>query len=288
MEQVAAGLDEALAAVAALPAAQRQVATGAVDLLNELHREGLRTVVRRLLDDPRGKELLFELVDDPGVHMLLAMHGLVRADPEATARAVLDRIRPGLASHGGGVELSHLADGVAYVRLQGACNGCSMAAVTMRDGVEVALVEGVPGVSRVEVLPNDPAPTLIPVDSLRVRPAEVDRELEEAGWARAGTLADLPSGELRQVTLAPLGGAPVDAIVVNVDGQLTAYVDECAHQGLPLGDALVDAAQGTLTCPWHGFCYDATSGECLSMPGAQLRSLPLRIEGRQVWVRAAG
>ena len=60
------------------------------------------------------------------------------------------------------------------------------------------------------------------------------------------------------------------------------------YQGLPLDNALVDAVQGTLTCPWHGFCYDATTGECMTMPGAQLRPLPLRIEDGRVWVRAVG
>ena len=66
------------------------------------------------------------------------------------------------------------------------------------------------------------------------------------------------------------------------------YVNACAHQGLPLDNAIVDATEGTLTCPWHGFCYDSTSGECLTMPGAQLEQLPLRVQDGHVWVRAGG
>ena len=76
--------------------------------------------------------------------------------------------------------------------------------------------------------------------------------------------------------------------MVNAVGQLAAYINECAHQGLPLDNALVDAQEGTLTCPWHGFCYDSATGECMSMPGAQLQQLPLRIEDGRVWVRAVG
>jgi Fe-S cluster biogenesis protein NfuA len=101
--------------------------------------------------------------------MILAMHGIIRADPMVVAQKALDTIRGGIMSHGGDVELDSISDGVAYVRLQGACNGCSMAAVTMRDGVEKALVEGVPGVTSVEVLPNDPAAakqTLIPLSEI--------------------------------------------------------------------------------------------------------------------------
>jgi nitrite reductase/ring-hydroxylating ferredoxin subunit len=48
---------------------------------------------------------------------------------------------------------------------------------------------------------------------------------------------------------------------------------------------MLDLTNGTLTCPWHGFCFDATSGECLSAPGVQLEQLPLRIDDGDVWVR---
>ena len=48
---------------------------------------------------------------------------------------------------------------------------------------------------------------------------------------------------------------------------------------------MLDLSNNTLTCPWHGFCYDATSGECLSAPGAQLEQLPLRVDDGDVWVR---
>lgn len=294
LEEVAGALDAATAAMADLDPAARQVATGAVDALNALHRVALTTMVRRLKADPRGKELLFELVDEPEVRMVLALHGIIRPDPLTVANRVLDGVRVGLHSHGGDVELDSIADGVAYVRLQGACNGCSMAAVTMRNGVEAALVEGVPGVTRVEVLPNDPSPTLIPLSSIGVGPpsereSSGEGELLAAGWCPAVDSADtVPVGELATAMLHPQGHPPVEVVVVNAAGQLAAYVNECAHQGLPLDNALVDAVAGTLTCPWHGFCYDSTTGECLTMPGAQLQQLPLRIEAGRVWVRAVG
>jgi nitrite reductase/ring-hydroxylating ferredoxin subunit len=56
---------------------------------------------------------------------------------------------------------------------------------------------------------------------------------------------------------------------------------------MPLDKAIIDTTEGTLTCPWHGFCFDATTGECLTMPGAQLEQLPLRVEDGHVWVRAS-
>ena len=296
IEKTAGTLDAAMARVADLDPLARQVVTDALDALNALHKGGLTTVVRRLKDDPRGKELLFELVDEPDVRMVLAMHGIIRPDPETMARQVLDGVRVGLQSHGGDVELDSIRGGVAFVRLQGACNGCSMAAVTMRDGVEAALVQGVPGVTAVEVLPNDPTPTLIPLSDIGIgAPADArsgdSAALREAGWCPTFAVTELPVGTLRSITLRPStpdGAASVDVIVVNAAGQLASYVNSCAHQGLPLDDAEVDAVAGTITCPWHGFCYDSATGECTSMPGAQLQQLPLRIEDARVWVRAVG
>lgn len=299
LEEVARALDEATGQLRALDAEARAVATRAQESLNSLHRAALTTVVRRLKDDPRGKELLFELVDDPGVRMVLMMHGIVRPDPETQARQVLERVRPGLQSHGGDVELVGLRDTVALVRLQGACTGCSMASVTMRAGVEAALLEGVPGVTSVEVLPDEPAPTLIPLSAIGLPtgsstgrgtdgPVDGRSGLSAAGWCRAEAAESLSVGELVACSLAPAREDPVQVIVVNTAGQLAAYLNACAHQGLPLDDALVDSTTGTLTCPWHGFCYDSATGECLTMPGAQLEQLPLRVEAGQVWIRVGG
>jgi len=290
LEDLARALDTATARIEDLAPDSQRIVHETLDSLNALHRAGLTTIVQRLKGDPRGKELLFELVDEPDVRMILAMHGIIRADPHTIARQVLEGVRPGIQSHGGDVELDSIRDGVAYVRLQGACNGCSMAAVTMRDGVEAALVGGVPGVTAVEVLPTDPSPTLIPLSSIGVGAPreEGGPALTESGWCRAFALDAVEMGELEATTLTPSEGPAVDIVVVNAAGQLAAYVNQCAHQGLPLDNALVDLKEGTLTCPWHGFCYDATTGECMTMPGAQLQPLPLRVEDGQIWVRAVG
>jgi len=290
LEDLARALDTATARIEDLAPDSQRIVHETLDSLNALHRAGLTTIVQRLKGDPRGTELLFELVDEPDVRMILAMHGIIRADPHTIARQVLEGVRPGIQSHGGDVELDSIRDGVAYVRLQGACNGCSMAAVTMRDGVEAALVGGVPGVTAVEVLPTDPSPTLIPLSSIGVGAPreEGGPALTESGWCRAFALDAVEMGELEATTLTPSEGPAVDIVVVNAAGQLAAYVNQCAHQGLPLDNALVDLKEGTLTCPWHGFCYDATTGECMTMPGAQLQPLPLRVEDGQIWVRAVG
>lgn len=279
-EVLAEKVDSATKAVAELDAPARAAAEELKAAVEAVHRAGLVSIVRAMKNDPSAREILFELVDDPCVHMLLSLHGIIRPDPVTVANRVLVEVRPQLQSHGGDVSLVKIEDGVAYVRLEGACNGCSMSSVTLRNLVEGALVEGVEVVTAVEVLPNEPSPTLISVDSLFIGP---DPETE--GWVKAAPTADLPAGGLTSLSLTSKAGVHAEVIVVNVDQRLTAYHNACAHEGLPLDNALLDASNGTLTCPWHGFCYDATSGECVSAPGAQLEQLPLRVDDAHVWIR---
>lgn len=282
VDELAAALDARMADAQALDGAARPVAMGLYAATQDLHRAGLVRVIRHLREDPRGKELLFELVDEPIVRLLLLGHGLIRPDLTTQVERVLDVVRPQLQSHGGDVELVRVDGQTVHVRLQGACNGCSMAAVTMREGVERALTEGVPGITAVQVVPNDPSPAIIPLSAIGVRPGA-----REKGWVRAGAIEEFPDGQVTVRSLRPDDGEGVNALVVHIDGQLTAYVNACAHQGLRMDGAVLDVTAKTMRCPWHGFCYDTVTGECLSLPGAQLDALPLRVDDGHVWVRAA-
>lgn len=279
-EELARRVDDATAAVAALDPAARQVAEDMKAAIEAIHRAGLVTIVRRMRADDAARAVLFDLVDDPVVHLLLSLHQIVRPDPMILANRILEQVRPQLHSHGGDVALVRIEDGTAFVRLEGACNGCSMSSVTLRNLVETALVEGVPSVTAVEVLAAEPSPTLISVESLR---AGLDPAGE--GWVKVGPAAQVPAGDITPASLTSRSGVHAEVIVVNVAQQFSAYRNECAHEALPLDNAVLDAVNGTLTCPWHGFCFDATSGECLSAPGAQLEQLPLRIDKGDVWVR---
>lgn len=65
-------------------------------------------------------------------------------------REVIEAIRPALQGHGGDVELVETdADNNVKVRLQGACQGCPGAAMTMKNGIERILKEKVPEVNEV-------------------------------------------------------------------------------------------------------------------------------------------
>ena len=62
----------------------------------------------------------------------------------------IDKIRPMLQADGGDVELVDVTDGVVKVRLQGACVGCPMSQITLKNGIERFLKKEIPEVKSVE------------------------------------------------------------------------------------------------------------------------------------------
>ena len=65
-------------------------------------------------------------------------------------KLVINRIRPFLQADGGDVEFIKFEEGIVYVKLHGACVGCTSVDITLKDGIEVLLLEEVPGVIGVE------------------------------------------------------------------------------------------------------------------------------------------
>ncbi|MSS73548.1 MAG: iron-sulfur cluster assembly accessory protein [Candidatus Latescibacteria bacterium] len=65
-------------------------------------------------------------------------------------QAVIDeKINPGVASHGGLVSLIDIKDNIAYIQLGGGCQGCGMADVTLKQGIEVMIKEAAPEIQEV-------------------------------------------------------------------------------------------------------------------------------------------
>lgn len=63
---------------------------------------------------------------------------------------VIDKIRPSLQADGGDVELVDVEDGIVKVRLQGACCGCPMSQMTLKNGIEEMLKQEIPEIKSVE------------------------------------------------------------------------------------------------------------------------------------------
>jgi Fe-S cluster biogenesis protein NfuA len=69
---------------------------------------------------------------------------------EVQVQEVLDKLRPFLLRDGGDCELVDIEDGIVKLRLLGACGSCPSSTITLKAGIERALLEEVPGVVEVE------------------------------------------------------------------------------------------------------------------------------------------
>jgi nitrite reductase/ring-hydroxylating ferredoxin subunit len=109
---------------------------------------------------------------------------------------------------------------------------------------------------------------------------------------------DVPEGERLVVELE---GREIG--VFNVDGEYYAYTNWCAHQAGPCCEGPITGTSKArfdaeslevelswvkegeiLNCPWHGWEYDVTNGECLSRAGISLVSHPVSVEDGQLVV----
>lgn len=109
-----------------------------VDRMSLLYMEGSEV---DFVEDVRGSGFV---VENPNLPPLLR-------DPIAARiqKVLEERINPGVASHGGQVSLIDYEDGRVYLKLGGGCQGCGMADVTLRQGIEVILKEEVPEVQEI-------------------------------------------------------------------------------------------------------------------------------------------
>jgi Fe-S cluster biogenesis protein NfuA len=73
-------------------------------------------------------------------------------DLKQAVEQALAKIRPLLQRDGGDIELVEVNDGVVKVRLTGACKGCPMSQMTLKQGVEKLLLKEVPGLKEVQAV----------------------------------------------------------------------------------------------------------------------------------------
>jgi len=70
--------------------------------------------------------------------------------------------------------------------------------------------------------------------------------------------------------------------VFNVDGAFRAIDNTCIHRGGPLGEGDVEGS--IVTCPWHGWQYDVTTGACVANPTTKVEQYEVRVQGTDVTV----
>jgi Fe-S cluster biogenesis protein NfuA/nitrite reductase/ring-hydroxylating ferredoxin subunit len=287
-----ARVEAVLDAVENLPdPAAREVALEAVQALLELYGAGLARVVGSV-----GEDAVQALAGDELVAHLLMLHGLHPVAVEERVSRALEEVRPYLESHGGGVELLGVEDGVARLRMEGTCDGCPSSSVTLKFAVEEAVHRAAPEVERVEAEGEEaPAPAVLPILQIesRLGGAPANGGLDDGGPGGGSVGGRAPAGGsgspatsgqfwgvLEELDL-PDGATTTDEVLgrqvlfANLGGTLFAYRPSCPSCAASLEGAVL--AGDELTCGGCGRRYDARrAGRCLEdAPAPGLEPLPL-------------
>jgi nitrite reductase (NADH) small subunit len=110
-------------------------------------------------------------------------------------------------------------------------------------------------------------------------PANSKRKTEDVlmPFVRAAKIDEVPAGSVRQLDV---GGKEV--ALANVGGKFYAIDNTCVHEGGPLGEGALEGK--VVTCPWHLWEYDVTTGKLLGNPVAGVACYPTEVRGQEVFI----
>ncbi len=227
----------------------------------------------RVVDLADETSLLRRLADDPVTGSLLVLHDLHPDDVGTRIQVALDRVRPYLGSHAGGVELTGVdEEGVAHLTLEGSCHGCPSSAVTVTTTVERAVLEAAPEVVAVDVT-GVVAQSSSPLLQIGLRPGLESRAPAGTApqWAHLESTA--PSGA---TTVVEVDGEAI--LLANLAGTAYAYRDRCPRCTASLAGSRLSGDE--LACPTCGALYDVRlAGRGADAEAGHLEPLPLLPDG---------
>jgi Fe-S cluster biogenesis protein NfuA len=152
--------------------ADRDRAEELVSALLEVYGSGLARIL-----DVVGDETARTLAADELVGSLLIVHDLHPLNTAERVRGALDRVRPYLGSHAGGVELLGIdAAGVVRLRLEGNCHGCPSSQLTATMAIERAILEDAPEINEVAVEGVAAEPALLQIHPYQGKECAVPEE----------------------------------------------------------------------------------------------------------------
>ena len=96
-------------------------------------------------------------------------------------------------------------------------------------------------------------------------------------FIRAAKTAEIPPGTIREFQVDGKAIA-----LSNVGGKFYAINNTCLHRGGPLGQGVLDG--GVVTCPWHGWQYDVTTGKVAQNPAVGVDSYVVEVRGEDIFV----
>ncbi len=96
-------------------------------------------------------------------------------------------------------------------------------------------------------------------------------------FMRAAKKDEIPDGSIREFQV---NGTTI--ALANVGGQFFALNNTCLHRGGPLGQGELE--DSVVTCPWHGWQYDVTSGKVAQNPTVGVETYKVEVRGEDVFV----
>ena len=101
--------------------------------------------------------------------------------------------------------------------------------------------------------------------------------MEASEFQTVCRVGDVPEGEGKPVQV----GNKIIALFC-VNGQYHAIDDVCPHMGASLSGGYQE--DGIVTCPWHGYQYNLRTGNCLTVPDAELERFAVTVLGDTIYV----
>src|SRR5262249_39993539 len=94
---------------------------------------------------------------------------------------------------------------------------------------------------------------------------------------RVAKAAEVPAGTIREFQVEGKAIA-----LANVGGKFYAINNTCLHRGGPLGQGVLE--DSVVTCPWHGWQYNVTTGKVAQNPAVGVDCYPLEVRGEDIFV----
>jgi Fe-S cluster biogenesis protein NfuA/nitrite reductase/ring-hydroxylating ferredoxin subunit len=240
-----------------------------------LHKAALTRLIKSLKQE--SMPALRHAVEDEVVYAVLLYHELVKPPKtplELRVQSALEEVRPGLKSHNGDVELVaiKLPDTVE-VRLIGTCSSCPSSTLTLSEGIEQAIKNYCPEITKVVAVNNKPI-----TNSGNSGLNSPFSPKTTTTWIKVTTIDQVPESG---ILTGQIGDVPL--ILYRQGVNITCYRNACSHLAYPLDRGKLD--NGIITCASHGFQYKLDTGECLTTPDISLHSYPVRIKGDNIFVQ---
>jgi len=96
-------------------------------------------------------------------------------------------------------------------------------------------------------------------------------------FLRAARKDEIPAGSIREFQV---NGATI--ALANVDGNFYAIHNTCLHRRGPLGQGELEGQ--VVTCPWHGWQYDVSSGKVVMNPAVGVQTFAVELRGEDIFV----